>query len=85
LANYVLVHGGHGGGNSGLVWDPMAGLLKNWGHKVFAPTLVASGTSSLEDHISEVCIVIEDERLCVCPSSNTWPKMPHRITGTTLS
>jgi len=63
MANYVLVHGGHGGGNSGSVWDKVVPLLENRGHKVFAPTLSASGTSSLGDHISEVCRLIEDVKL----------------------
>jgi len=63
MANYVLVHGGHGGGNSGSVWDEVVPLLENRGHKVFAPTLSASGTSSLGDHISEVCRLIENGKL----------------------
>jgi len=63
LANYVLVHGGHGGGNSGSVWDKVVALLQNRGQKAFAPTLSASDTCSLEDHISEVCALIENGQL----------------------
>jgi len=63
MANYVLVHGGHGGGNSGSVWDKVVPLLENRGHKFFTPTLSASGTSSLGNHVSEVCRLIEDGNL----------------------
>jgi len=63
MANYVLVHGGHGGGNSGSVWDKVVSLLEKQGHAAFAPTLSASGTSCLGDHISEVCLLLEDKQL----------------------
>jgi len=63
LANYVLVHGGRCGGNSGAQWDKIVILLENRGHKAFAPTLSAAQTSSLEQHISEICAVIENEHL----------------------
>jgi len=37
--------------------------MKDRGHKVFSPTLAASDTCTLDDHISQVCLLITDERL----------------------
>ncbi len=63
MANYVLVHGGHCGGNSGSQWDKVVPLLENKGHRVFIPTLSAADTSSLDEHISQACRLIEEEKL----------------------
>ena len=50
--NYVLVHGGS---VTGAVWDGVKRLLESRGHRVLAPTLSDERTSSLTDHIREVC------------------------------
>lgn len=60
MANYVLVHGGS---VTGAVWDPVALILKSSGHKVYAITLSDEKHTSLTKHISEVCALIEAEKL----------------------
>jgi pimeloyl-ACP methyl ester carboxylesterase len=52
MADYVLVHGGS---VTGSVWDNVKPLLEARGHRVFTPTLADERTSSLTDHIDEVC------------------------------
>ncbi len=60
MSIYVLIHGGH---NDGGVWDKVAPFLKKAGHTVFAPTLADPGKTTLAGHISEVCALIESNRL----------------------
>lgn len=60
MANYVLVHGGM---VTGAVWDKVVPLLQKAGHKVFIPTLSPPQNSSLNNHILEVCNLIERESL----------------------
>jgi pimeloyl-ACP methyl ester carboxylesterase len=60
MATYVLVHGGH---NDGGVWDTVTLYLKKAGHAVFAPTLADPGKTTLNGHITEVCALIESNRL----------------------
>jgi pimeloyl-ACP methyl ester carboxylesterase len=59
-ADYVLVHGGQ---RDGSLWDKVASLLKEQGHRVFAPSLSKPEISTLSEHISEVCKLIDDENL----------------------
>ena len=60
MANCVLIHGGL---RDGSVWDPVVQILKEHGHRVFAPSLAKPQNSTLSGHISEVCKLIEDENL----------------------
>jgi len=60
MATYVLVHGGH---NDGLVWEKVVPFLKKEGHAVFFPTLADPDKTTLDGHISEVCALIENNRL----------------------
>ena len=57
---YVLIHGGH---NDGGVWDAVTPILKKEGHRVFAPTLADPDKTTLDGHITEVCTLIEANRL----------------------
>ncbi|MBM4241439.1 MAG: alpha/beta hydrolase [Euryarchaeota archaeon] len=58
MSNYVLVHGGSVDKS---VWDKVVPYLEEMGHKVFALTLSDERTSSLTNHILEVCKLIEGE------------------------
>ncbi len=60
MANYVLVHGGQ---RDGSLWDKVVPLLEDRGHKTFAPSLSKPDDSSLNQHISEVCRLFEDDNL----------------------
>lgn len=60
LANFVLVHGGRRAGD---LWSKIVPLLEKKGHTVVCPSLSNPETSSLNDHISEVCNVILDHDL----------------------
>jgi hypothetical protein len=60
MADYVLVHGGQ---KDGSVWDLVVPLLEEHGHRVCAPSLSKPETSSLSEHVSEVCGLIEEENL----------------------
>jgi pimeloyl-ACP methyl ester carboxylesterase len=68
MATYVLVHGG---GHGGWCWDRLAPLLREAGHRVFAPTLrgvaerlgEATPDLTLDDHIGEVAALIVAEDL----------------------
>jgi len=60
MATYVLVHGGH---NDGLVWEKVVPFLRKEGHAVFFPTLTDPDKTTLDGHISEVCALIENNRL----------------------
>jgi pimeloyl-ACP methyl ester carboxylesterase len=60
MADYVLVHGGQ---RDGSLWDKVVPLLEARGHRIFAPSLSKPDNSSLSEHISEVCGLIEDEGL----------------------
>jgi len=60
MADYVLVHGGK---RDGSLWDKVVPLLEARGHRVYAPSLSKPENSTLGEHISEVCRLIEDENL----------------------
>ncbi len=60
MADYVLVHGGH---KDGSIWDKVVPLLEEKGHRVCAPSLPDAETSILEEFISAVCRLLEDEGL----------------------
>jgi pimeloyl-ACP methyl ester carboxylesterase len=60
MSTYVLIHGGH---NDGGVWDKVTPFLKKAGHTVFAPTLADPEKTTLAGHITEVCALIESNRL----------------------
>jgi hypothetical protein len=59
-ADYVLVHGGQ---RDGGLWKKVVPLLEEHGHRVYTPSLSKPENSSLSDHISEVCKLIDDESL----------------------
>lgn len=67
MANFVIVHGGWGGGWE---WTPVARLLREKGHEVFTPTLTGLGERAhlgsairLSDHIEDVLAVLQFEQL----------------------
>lgn len=60
MSKYVLVHGGS---VTGAIWNDLAALLKQHRHKVYTPTLSDEKHSSLTNHISEVCALIEKKKL----------------------
>ena len=60
MADYVLVHGGQ---RDGSLWDKVVPLLEEHGHRVYAPSLSKPENSTLGEHITEVCKLIEDEAL----------------------
>jgi pimeloyl-ACP methyl ester carboxylesterase len=60
LADYVLVHGG---AVSGKVWDQVAAILRERGHRVFAPDLSAPEDHGLKDHINEIIGLIGRNKL----------------------
>lgn len=68
MATYVLVHGG---GHGGWCWQPVAGLLRARGHKVYTPTLTGLGDRAhllspevgIETHIADIAQLIEFEDL----------------------
>ncbi len=60
MADYVLVHGGQ---RDGSLWDKVALLLEEHGHRVYAPSLSKPDKSTLSEHITEVCKLLEDEGL----------------------
>ncbi len=60
MTTFVLIHGGN---NNGSVWDKVTPYLIREGHQVFAPTLADPDKTTLAGHISEVCALIEKNRL----------------------
>ena len=69
MATFVIVHGAWGGGWE---WSPVAGLLREHGHRVFTPTLTGMGERAhlsprepvgLGTHIDDIVAVLEFERL----------------------
>jgi pimeloyl-ACP methyl ester carboxylesterase len=60
MVSFVLIHGGH---NDGGVWNRVIPYLETTGNKVYAPTLTDPDKTTLEGHISEVCTLIEVNRL----------------------
>ena len=66
MATYVLVHGM---GSGGWLWDPVAGMLREAGHTVFAPTLVGVGEraseggpeTDLTTHVQQIVSLIRDQ------------------------
>ena len=60
MADYVLVHGGQ---RDGSLWDKVVPLLEEHGHRVYAPSLSKPENSTLGEHITEVCKLIDDENL----------------------
>lgn len=67
MANYIIIHGGWGGGWE---WTPVAARLREKGHTVFTPTLTGMGERQhlgqdvgLYDHVQDIQAVIEFEEL----------------------
>lgn len=66
MANFVIVHGGFGGGWE---WTEVATLLRSHGHAAFTPTLTGMGERShlgpvgLATHVEDVVSVIQYENL----------------------
>jgi pimeloyl-ACP methyl ester carboxylesterase len=68
MANFVIVHGGWGGGWE---WTPVARLLRDRGHDVYTPTLTGLGERAhlggqrvgLGDHVADLLAVLEFEEL----------------------
>lgn len=60
MADYVLVHGGK---SNGIVWQKVVPLLEEQGHRVYTPSLPDPEGSSLSEHVSVVCKVLQDEDL----------------------
>lgn len=68
MATFVLVHGATAGGWR---WHEFAGLLRNLGHVVYAPSLTGLGdrahliapTVSLDTHVQDIAGLIETEDL----------------------
>lgn len=58
MANYVLVHGGS---SNKSVWDKVIPFLEEQDNHVFSLDLSNEKRSSLTNHISEVCDLIENE------------------------
>jgi len=58
MAIYVLVHGGS---SNKSVWDKVVPFLQEKGHQVFSLNLSDEKNSTLTNHISEVCDLIEKE------------------------
>lgn len=48
---------------SGMIWDPVIPVLMAKGHSALAPSLSDEHTSTLTDHIVEICRLIEDHNL----------------------
>ena len=60
MSDFVLVHGGQ---RDGSIWDEVAPLLRAAGYSTFAPSLSKPDTSTLSEHISEVCALLEEREL----------------------
>ncbi|MFH1150229.1 MAG: alpha/beta hydrolase [Actinomycetota bacterium] len=60
MADYVLVHGGK---ENGIVWEKVVPLLEDQGHRVYTPSSSDPENSTLTEHISEVCRLLENEGL----------------------
>lgn len=66
MATYVLVHGR---GSGGWLWDPVAGLLREAGHVVHAPTLLGVGerageggpATNVTTHVRQIVGLIEEQ------------------------
>jgi pimeloyl-ACP methyl ester carboxylesterase len=53
----------HGGQSAVSVWDKVVPLLAERGYKAYAPSLSRPDVSTLREHISEICGLLEDEGL----------------------
>lgn len=60
MAVYVLVHGGK---ENGVLWDQVVPLLQEQGHRVYTPSSSDPANCTLDDHISDVCRLLEDQDL----------------------
>ncbi len=68
MATFVLIHGAWGGGTA---WRAFAPLLREKGHRVFAPSLtglgerahLASPETNLSSHVEDVVAIVEYEEL----------------------
>jgi Alpha/beta hydrolase family len=60
MADYVLVHGGQ---RDGSIWDEVVPLLQAEGHRTFTPSLSRPDRSTLDEHISQVCLLMEENEL----------------------
>jgi pimeloyl-ACP methyl ester carboxylesterase len=60
VAEYVLVHGGQ---RDGSLWDEVVPLLQAEGNRTFAPSLSRPDGSTLSEHISEICGLLEEHEL----------------------
>lgn len=60
MAAYVLVHGGK---ENGVVWEKVVPLLEEQGHVVYTPSSSDPANCNLDDHISELCRLLDAEGL----------------------
>lgn len=60
MATFLLIHGAD---REGDLWDKVVPILKNAGHKLFAPTMTPMADGTLHGHIDEICEVITTHNL----------------------
>lgn len=55
MATYILVHGGD---RDGSIWNNVAKLLRDCGHKVLCPSMIPIKQTTLQHNIDEICELI---------------------------